>query len=121
MDKILVIDDDAGMGSIFKRLLRRRAEVVSCTRAQAALDLLEEQEFSAILCDLNMPSMSGVEFYRAMENQGLDTDRLAFVTGGALAGEDQVFIEATDNPVLYKPFGIKELYSVVDQMLADDA
>ena len=117
MMKILVIDDEAGMGRIFERLLRERGEVTATTDGAEALELLEKETFDLILCDLNMPAMSGIEFYQGLEQLGGDTARLVFVTGGAFTAEDQEFIDTVENRVLSKPFGIKELFSLVDEVL----
>ncbi len=118
MRKILVVDDEAGMGRIFERLLGERGEVTSTTTGVEALDLVEEQTFDLILCDLNMPVMSGVEFYQGLEAKGYETGRVIFVTGGAFTAEDQAFVDGVDNPVLYKPFGIDDLHTLVDDVLA---
>ena len=117
MAKILVVDDEVGMGRIFERLLSGRAEVTATTTGEEALQLVDEERFDVILCDLNMPTMSGVEFYRALEDRGINTDRVAFITGGAFTEEDQGFVEDLTHPVLYKPFGIKELHALIDDML----
>ena len=115
--KILVIDDEEGMGRIFERLLGERGQVLSTTSGQKALEMVDEHSFELIVCDLNMPELSGIEFFEALEAKGGPTDKVIFITGGAFTPEDQNFVDELEDRVLYKPFGIDELDEIVDRVL----
>ena len=59
---ILVVDDDESMCEFVESTLRRRdLDVVWRTSAQDALELVNERDFDAILTDLSMPGMGGLE------------------------------------------------------------
>ena len=63
MARILVIDDEAAIRRILKEILEHEQYQVDVAEsAIEALPLVKENEFDAILCDIKMPQMDGIEF-----------------------------------------------------------
>ena len=63
--KLLFIDDDAAVCDVVSATLTHRGFDVVCANAGAdALVALERDEFDAVVSDLNMPGMSGLELCR---------------------------------------------------------
>lgn len=63
MAKILVIDDEAAIRRILKEILEHEQyQVDDAASAIEALPLVKENEYDAILCDIKMPQMDGIEF-----------------------------------------------------------
>jgi DNA-binding NtrC family response regulator len=63
--RILVVDDDRSMCELLsERLSANDFEVNTCQSALEALEALEEQDFDAVITDLNMDGPSGIEFCR---------------------------------------------------------
>ena len=63
MAKILVIDDEAAIRRILKEILEHEQyQVDDAASAIEALPLVKENEYDAILCDIKMPHMDGIEF-----------------------------------------------------------
>ena len=63
MAKILVIDDEAAIRRILKEILEHEQyQVEDAASAIEALPLVKENEYDAILCDIKMPQMDGIEF-----------------------------------------------------------
>jgi len=61
--KILIVDDDQGMCELIASGLTRQGfESVWRTSAIAALDELAKEDFAAVVTDLNMAQMGGLEF-----------------------------------------------------------
>lgn len=84
--KVLLIDDEAQLIRAMKRWLDEVAEITGTTSALEALELVEEQRFSLILCDLNMPKMSGVEFVDALRERDRElSGRVVIMTGSVEA------------------------------------
>jgi CheY-like chemotaxis protein len=110
-----VIDDDEGIRRVMRRALDDH-EVVTANDGVAALTLLATSpDFDLILCDIVMPNMGGVEFWHVMAATRPDIlDSIVFMTGGALASEDERFLGAGIVHVLRKPFAFGMLRQFVD-------
>lgn len=64
--RILLVDDEQAILDGLERRLEDDFEVVTCCSGQEALELLErDPNFPAILSDMRMPEMNGIEFIEA--------------------------------------------------------
>ncbi|MEE8340678.1 MAG: sigma-54 dependent transcriptional regulator [Candidatus Neomarinimicrobiota bacterium] len=61
---ILIIDDEQNVLNSINRTLRKEYNVILSLEGNSALQVLREQEVSAILADQRMPGLSGAEFFR---------------------------------------------------------
>ncbi|MEO6599443.1 MAG: sigma-54 dependent transcriptional regulator [Polyangiaceae bacterium] len=65
--RILIVDDDAGMCAMLEaRLSTRGYEVVTHTSPDAAMQAFAEQSFDAVVTDINMKGMSGLDLCRRL-------------------------------------------------------
>ena len=63
MARILVIDDESAICRILREILEHeKYNVDDAASAIEALPLVKENEYDAILCDIKMPQMDGIEF-----------------------------------------------------------
>jgi DNA-binding NtrC family response regulator len=72
--KVLVIDDEPDFCELLATTLRTEgAEVVATTSVREALDLVDQQDFDAVMTDLSMKEMDGLEVCQriAAKNPGL--------------------------------------------------
>jgi two-component system, cell cycle sensor histidine kinase and response regulator CckA len=119
--KILVVDDDASLLRVYSRMVGRHHDVVSAQGGRAALEVIASQGagFDAILCDMMMPDVDGVDLYMhlAKEHPGLE-HRMVFLTGGAFTARATEFLERAQSPRLEKPFLIEDVLRAVAAMLA---
>jgi CheY-like chemotaxis protein len=100
----------------YRRMLTDAHELVTALGGHEALSLLEKDaRFDVVLCDLQMPEMSGVELHAAVtERYPLLAERFVFVTGGAFSGDARRFLEETAPAVIQKPFNVDDLLRLVD-------
>jgi DNA-binding response OmpR family regulator len=117
ISKVLVIDDEKDIREIINEFLRgEQLESVCASSMSEAMEIIKQQEITAILCDLNMPDGSGIEFLTALRAQG-KLQPITFVT----AFESKNFlIEALRLGAfdyLSKPFDPQELMNVTFRML----
>ena len=112
--RVLVVDDDPGVGSAVRRLLLRN-EVVVCGDSQRAQELLAaDSAFDVILCDLFMPGTSGMELYRRVRAWSPEVaGRMVFISAGAYTDESSDFLDAVPNERLEKPFDAARLRALV--------
>lgn len=63
--RVLVVDDEASTRDMLSVILTRQGMAVdTCASGQEALDKIKAEPFQAVLTDLEMPGMSGIELAR---------------------------------------------------------
>ncbi len=116
--EVLLLDDEFRMGRVFQRILKERANVKMATTVRDAWRLVEEQSFDVIFCDVHLPKVSGIDFFRDLvEQKPEQAKRVIFITGGLYSEESQELVREVENPVVYKPFEIKAIEDALDEVL----
>lgn len=120
--RILVIDDEPMIVTLINDVLTTDGyEVNGVGDGDEALGRLKEAKYDAVLMDVRMPRMGGVELYRRMiESYPEIMGRIIISTGDLGTKETRHFIELTGAPYLFKPFGIKELKEIVEKTITGD-
>jgi len=77
---ILIVDDEQHILNSINRTLRHDYNVILSLDGKSALQVMREQDISAILADQRMPGMSGSEFFQQAKNVQPDTTRV-LITG----------------------------------------
>lgn len=117
---ILVIDDQALTRSMVKSILKGLgyAVVLVAESAPIALDLLESEKVDIIICDWNMPEMSGLEFLKRVRANP-STRKIPFLMLTAEAYRENVSaaISAGVSDYIAKPFTPDVLASKVEATL----
>ena len=119
--RVLVVDDEAAVGSAIARLLRPIPVVFAQSATGALGRITAGGHFDAILCDLNMPGMSGLKFYEAVEACAPRlARRIVFVTGSAASRELEELRRRTGCRCLEKPFQGADLKAAVAAVAGGD-
>ena len=113
LSRVLVVDDEATIRQLLVRVLRECGyDAHACESGSAALMMLEQERFMAMLCDVRMPDMSGLDVVpRALE---LDPDLAVVMISGV--NEAKAAIEALTQGAmeyLVKPFDLADLEAAV--------
>jgi CheY-like chemotaxis protein len=116
--RVLIIDDEAQIGSALARALRAH-DVVTLTMASEGLARIRSGErFDVIFCDLMMPQMTGMDFYAVLEKEEPEqARRIVFLTGGAFTSAAREFLEAVVNPRMEKPFDLQNVRALLAERL----
>ena len=64
MSKILIIEDEAAIRRVLKKIISEENETYIIEEAEdglEGLEMLKNNDFDLILCDIKMPKMDGVE------------------------------------------------------------
>jgi len=116
---ILVLDDDeAYCKMLTSRLFSAGFDVTVAKNGRQGLEKLKiKKTFSVILCDLNMPMMSGEEFVRELKHsQGYEAPLLV-ITGSADLKQIKAAIDAGCDKVLIKPISTDELIKEIEDAI----
>lgn len=115
--RILVVDDDPLILRTVSRNLKRH-RVDTMTDSEEALVRLESEVYDVILCDVIMPTLSGIEvFEKACAQKPELADRFMFMSGGLFSDATEEFFRRTRRPLLTKPFRREELTGLVNSTL----
>jgi nitrogen-specific signal transduction histidine kinase/CheY-like chemotaxis protein len=114
-ETVLVIDDEPMIGVMLRRLLAPHCDVLPVTSPREALRRIGAQErFDAILCDLMMPRMNGIEFYAELSALSPEmARRTGFLTGGAVTTQARTFVREHADITLEKPVELGKLRALV--------
>lgn len=118
--RVLVVDDEPAIASLLADLLELDGyRVATAPNGRAALDRLQAGGFDAIVSDVRMPELDGLGLYREVER--LDpalAHRMVFVTGNVFTDDTADFFAATGALCLRKPFALRDVQRVLQQVLA---
>jgi len=105
--KVLVVDDFATMRRILKNILKQIgfSNIAEADNGKTALAELKKEQFDLILCDWNMPEMSGLELLQKIRSDDELKDT-PFVMVTAEAQKDNILeaVKAGVNNYVVKPF-----------------
>ena len=112
--RVLVVDDEPAVGRAIRRMLMPY-DVTLVDGGAAALALLErDPSFDAIVCDVSMPEVSGLDVYESLARMNPDlARRFVFVSGGAFDVRTRDLLEKCGVTVVDKPCIPTELRDVV--------
>jgi PAS domain S-box-containing protein len=116
--RILIVDDEPGIRAAMVRMLLGNQVVEACSGEEARKILEGDQAFDVILCDMMMPTMSGVDLHEwILQEHPALADQLVFITGGAFTPKARDHLAAVSNVRLEKPFDVDTLRQVVAKMI----
>lgn len=122
MKSVLIVDDSSVMRKIIERCLRQAGmnldKVHEANDGYEGLSVLQENEVDLILCDINMPTMDGLEFLQALATSE-EARRIPVVMITTEGSEDRVY-EALSNGArgyIRKPFTAEQLKEQVAPLL----
>lgn len=116
----MVVDDDARSRELMRLVLGHAGyRVVVAPDARVAIGLLAAERPAAILADLLMPGMTGIEFCRWARSRPDFADlRFVLLTGMDAAETRDEAIAAGADAVVTKPFDRTQLVAQLQAMLA---
>jgi len=117
-EKILIVDDDAVLVKLFSDVLVTEGAVITAANGKEGFQKTTEQHLDAILSDVDMPVMDGLEFYRqAIRFDPSLRDRFLFLTGNP-SEEHLSFFRQNDLRYFVKPVSIVELEAMIHSIVS---
>jgi two-component system response regulator TctD len=118
---ILIVDDDQVVGETFARMLTLSGyRVTTVQTADAALVATTEQPPDALILDMRMPVVNGLDFLRQLRRDARLRDiPVAIVTGDYFLDEPILAeMRALGATVRYKPLWMDDLSALAQSLLA---
>jgi CheY-like chemotaxis protein len=122
MARILIIDDDETIRTLFKRFLSGKGYSVTCAaNGREGLRLLAAELPDLVITDIMMPEADGLEVVMAVREKHAQVPVIA-ISGGMHAVPMDFLPMAKKfgaNKVLYKPVELEELLDAVEMQLGE--
>jgi len=115
--RVLVVDDDPGIGDSLERALRREGYDVGLAQdGEAALRCVAERAPDAIILDVAMPRLDGLSVCRRLRSDGNHVPILVLTARHSL-GDRVAGLDAGADDYVVKPFALEELLARLRALL----
>lgn len=116
--RILIVDDEASVVRLLRRMLVADHDVSVAASGREALEVLRQgQEFDAVLCDVMMPDLTGADLHRLIAHERpRQAERFVFLTGGAFGERARTYVQSTTQPTITKPLRSGDVASAVERV-----
>jgi PAS domain S-box-containing protein len=116
--RLLVVDDEEDLCEVLQEALAASTDVLTTTDAHRALEWIATGErFDMILCDMNMPKMTGVDFHSRLESVNREqADRVILMSGGYTRDMGEVGVPLP-RPALEKPFDLEQVRALMRETM----
>jgi signal transduction histidine kinase/ActR/RegA family two-component response regulator len=121
---ILLAEDDTISSAALKASLEKHGyRAVATENGREAIDLLRKNDFDAVLMDVQMPIMDGVEATRAVRAGEAGEDKAGIpiiaLTAYAMAGDREKFLDAGMDGYVSKPVDMDEMLSELSAVVGE--
>ena len=114
--RILVVEDEKDLNRVIsKRLESEGYSVDRCFDGEEALDFIDVGEFDAIIMDIMMPHINGIEVLKQMRSRN-NTTPVLLLTARDGIGDRVNGLDAGADDYLIKPFAFEELLARIRVM-----
>ncbi len=122
MKRVLVVDDEEDMLWMLQRNLSKsmeNVEILAAKSGEEALALLSDNPTDLVLTDINMPGMSGLELLIEINNRHPETGVIIMTAYPSNSYENEAMMSGSLR-FIEKPFDIKELRSIIEEVLQEN-
>ncbi len=117
--RVLIVDDEPMLLMACSRALSCEFDVVTADGGAAAVALLRsDPNIRAVVCDLQMPGVDGLDVHAAIQDHRPELeDRTLWSTGGATTSTGRAFLMRPDIRSIMKPYSGQALREAVAQLI----
>ena len=115
--RLLIIEDEPDILTLLEKILQEENyDILKATTAESALALLEQSHPTAIIADISLPGMSGLDFCKHIKTLHPDIPVL-FLSGLADEFDKVLGLELGAEDYITKPFNVREFKARIKVML----
>jgi PAS domain S-box-containing protein len=116
---VLVVEDEPALAAaVSEALIDAGFHVDRASDGEQALRRLRDRTYDVVICDLKMPRVDGIQFYRTISaTSPLLARRVIFVTGDVAGTDAEQFLEASGCRWLAKPFRLGDLLRAAREVM----
>jgi CheY-like chemotaxis protein len=107
--RILYVDDEETNLLIFEHLFKDRYEITTTHKPLDALQILEKVDFDAVITDMKMPIMNGIELVRKAKSTKENLKFFVLTAYDADPEIEQAINEQLIVKCLHKPINVDEV------------
>jgi DNA-binding NtrC family response regulator len=111
---ILLVDDDDAVRGILFDLLSSEYECHTASTAEQAAQYLEVEQYGAVLTDIAMPGLNGVDLLRRVQQRSPSTP-VILISGKGSEEDGEKLISMGAFAYVTKPFKVEEIERLVAQ------
>lgn len=120
MKKILIVDDQPGIRIVLQEVLKNEGYAIQTAGSgREAVELLKNEDFDALLTDMKLPGMNGVEILQ----HAADLNKELVIMMMTAYGEQELVDKAKSLGAAHffkKPFEIMEVRTTINELLKDN-
>ncbi len=117
MPTLLIVDDDAKIRGMLYDLLSDRYECNTASMADEAFQYLEVERYDAIITDIAMPGLTGIELLKRVQLRDEDTP-VILISGKGSEQDSKSLLALGAFAYVTKPFNLDEIERVVERAVA---
>ncbi len=117
--RILIVDDDEQIREVLTDMLAINGHTVTaCCDGFSALDAFRKEDFDAVITDLGMAGMSGLDLAGLIHQEKPEVP-VALITGwGSQLNQDEMALKGV-KAVVAKPFHLEEIHALVEKLVIE--
>jgi PAS domain S-box-containing protein len=117
--RVMIVDDEPRVAQALERMLQGEYDLMLVSCGATALEhITAGARFDAIITDVMMPNMTGIELFDRLEALApQQATRVIFLTGGVFTPQTQARLEASGTAQLQKPVTAEELRECVAKLI----
>lgn len=122
--KVLIIEDEPAVALLLRAAIEPRFDSIVANDAERALQILKTEPIDAIMTDINLPNMDGVEFVVSLSDKRSAPKPIPIAVVTGIDPGDLRLQVLKEIPSVYcvipKPFSVERLEQLLNCMIVGD-
>ena len=117
--RVLLIDDNLDIIKLLTKVFSVKGHKIStAVNGKEGLELIKNEEWDAILLDVAMPELSGLEVIEDLEKNNLLKKKTIWIFSAASITDDEIneLVKRGVNGIIRKPIRLKELFATITEL-----